>query len=714
VSEGKLKLIKGTRNFSVLSHCFYADDLMIYCKGNLAGLHALTDLFAAYALESGQVISTSKSTIYSGSISPRRLDLIVQVLNFNIGSLPFSYLGVPIFKGKPKACRFQPIADRVKLKLASWKASLLSITGRIQLVRSVIHSMLTYSISLYSWPVSLLKELEKCIRNFIWSGEIDKRKLVTTSWKKVCRPLSQGGWNLRSLVSLNKASNLKLCWTLLNSQSSWAILLRDRVIRNKKPIRYHVFSSIWSSIKEEYDVIVDNSVWLVGNGENINFWNDNWCGVVLSEHYNIPSHTRQLLTSTVSDYLSNGCWNIPSQLQLEFSNLLSLVNQATIPLEQCQDSLLWKHTDSGCLELKEAYSFKMPPLQDLFWARCVWSPDIPPSKSLMVWRLMHNKMPTDENLIFRGCVLTSMCNLCNKHAETTFHIFFGCDFAIKLWSWLAGCLNITIQFTSMEDMWKLCEMNWSAQSKVTMIAVIINLLNTLWFVRNQARFHDKLISWRSAISLIVAHTSLTGNYTKKLSSNSIRDFSFLKLFRISIHHPRAPTLKEVLWQPPLLNWYKCNVDGASNGNPGKASCGGIFRDSASEFIHAFAEPLGIATSFYAELSGAMRAIEVAFQHGWHNLWLETDSSLVVAAFSNPNNLITWRLRSRWRNVLTRIRQMNFMITHIFREGNHAADLLANHGLNINSIIFWHHTPSFLCNCINNNKLGIPSFRYCTS
>jgi hypothetical protein len=230
--------------------------------------------------------------------------------------------------------------------------------------------MLTYSISLYSWHVSLLKELEKCIRNFIWSGEIDKRKLVTTSWKKVCRPLSQGGWNLRSLVSLNKASNLKLCWTLLNSQSSWAILLRDRVIRNKKPIRYHVFSSIWSSIKEEYDVIVDNSVWLVGNGENINFWNDNWCGVVLSEHYNIPSHTRQLLTSTVSDYLSNGCWNIPSQLQLEFSNLLSLVNQATIPLEQCQDSFF------GNILIRVAWSLRKPIISKCHPCKIFFGPDM--------------------------------------------------------------------------------------------------------------------------------------------------------------------------------------------------------------------------------------------------------------------------------------------------------------------------------------------------
>jgi hypothetical protein len=127
VAEGNLNLIKGTRNVNVPSHCFYVDDLMVYCKGNLPGLFALKDLFTDYALESGQIINTSKSTIYSGSISPRRLELIVQVLNFNIGTLPFNYLGVPIFKGKPKSSHLQPIADRVKLKLAAWKASLLSM-----------------------------------------------------------------------------------------------------------------------------------------------------------------------------------------------------------------------------------------------------------------------------------------------------------------------------------------------------------------------------------------------------------------------------------------------------------------------------------------------------------------------------------------------------------------------------------------------------------
>ncbi|GAU46322.1 hypothetical protein TSUD_401930 [Trifolium subterraneum] len=190
VTQGNLNLIKGTRNFKIPSHSFYADDLLVFCKGNLSGLKALKDLFDKYAMESGQVINTSKSTIFSGSITHGRLNLIVQLLNFKLGSLPFNYLGVPIFQGTRKTCHLQPVADKIKLKLSAWKASLLSIAGRVQLVRSVIQSMLSYSITLYSWPVALLKDIEKCIRNFIWSRDIDKRKLVTISWQEICRPYS--------------------------------------------------------------------------------------------------------------------------------------------------------------------------------------------------------------------------------------------------------------------------------------------------------------------------------------------------------------------------------------------------------------------------------------------------------------------------------------------------------------------------------------------
>jgi len=102
-------------------------------------------------------------------------------LGFNIGTLPFTCPGVSIFKGKPKTSYLQPIADRIKVKLASWKATLLIMAGRVQLVSYVIQSMLIHSIYIYSWPISLLKDIERWVRNFIWSGDPEKRKLMTVA-----------------------------------------------------------------------------------------------------------------------------------------------------------------------------------------------------------------------------------------------------------------------------------------------------------------------------------------------------------------------------------------------------------------------------------------------------------------------------------------------------------------------------------------------------
>jgi ribonuclease HI len=714
VTDGVLNQIKGTRNVMVPSHSFYADDLMIFCKGTLNGLKALKNLFNTYALESGQIINTSKSIIFSGSITPGRLALIAQLLDFKIGSLPFLYLGVPIFKGKPKVPHLHPIADKVKLKLSAWKASLLSIAGRVQLVNSVIQSMLIYSMSLYSWPISLLKDIERSIRNFIWSGDSEKRKLVTVSWKKVCRPYAQGGLNIRSLISLNKATNLHLCWKLLTSQCSWAKLIRDRVCKNHTYIRHHISSSIWSSVKEEVGEIDSNTSWLIGNGEQINFWTDKWCGDSLAHQFNIPPQISRRLTSRVSDYIINGQWHIPDYLSQLFPDLNCIVQQESIPLEPSVDTLIWCNSDDGSLTLKQAYLSKVHSWQDLTWAKCIWSADIPPSKSLLVWRLMHEKMPTDDNLRLRGCYFPSICSLCHNQEESSFHLFFNCEFAIKLWSWLAGCLDTTLQFSTIDDIWDLCNANRSPQCKLTLTAAIIHLFNTIWYARNQARFQNNHVSWKSAIALIMSNTFLTGSNTHKPSSNSIMDFTLLKKFDIIMNPPKVPTVKEIHWHPPLLNWVKCNIDGASHGNPGPASCGGVFRNYQANFLYAFAKPLGFASSYHAELCGAMQAVDIAFCRNWKNLWLETDSTLVVLAFKSNPQLIPWALRNRWKNVLVKVSSLNFRVTHICREGNQVADLFANHGLSLNSLTCWSVPPLFSQDFLLKNKLGLPSFRVCLS
>jgi hypothetical protein len=165
----------------------------------------------------------------------------------------------------------------------------------------------------------------------------------------------------------------------------------------------------------------------------------------------------------------------------------------------------------------------------------------------------------------------------------------------------------------MEDMWKICDLNWSPQSKVVISSALVNLLNAIWFARNQIRFNNLTISWQSIISMIKANVTLSGNNSRKVSSNSIRDFVLLKQFNVCIHHSSIPLIKEVIWSPPSFLWIKCNVDGAAKGNPGIAGCGGVFRNHRADLIHCFAVPLGITSSTHAELYATILAIEVAFR-----------------------------------------------------------------------------------------------------
>jgi len=64
------------------------------------------------------------------------------------GCLPFTYLGVSIFVGVSRGRFLEPLADKVKLKFASWKGKSLSMIGRIQLVNTVITGLLAYSFNL--------------------------------------------------------------------------------------------------------------------------------------------------------------------------------------------------------------------------------------------------------------------------------------------------------------------------------------------------------------------------------------------------------------------------------------------------------------------------------------------------------------------------------------------------------------------------------------
>lgn len=62
--------------------------------------------------------------------------------------------------------------------------------------------------------------------------------------------------------------------------------------------------------------------------------------------------------------------------------------------------------------------------------------------------------------------------------------------------------------------------------------------------------------------------------------------------------------------------------------------------------------------------------------------------------------------------MTHLSAMNYIITHIYREGNQVADTLANFALDYDQKMYWQETLLFIRESFGKNKLGWPNFRFC--
>lgn len=179
--EGKLNRHDTPRGVIHVSHFLYVDDLIIFCNVSLSNLKLLFRLMEKYGVFSGQKVIRAKSVIYFGGVPSRRRSFICQKLGISEGRDLLFYLGAPIFKGIPKKEHFQSIVGRIRDRLAAWPNHMLSLAGRMDLLRSVFQSMLLFSFHIYLWPRSTLEYIFMLFRIFLWFGKHNERKYIVVA-----------------------------------------------------------------------------------------------------------------------------------------------------------------------------------------------------------------------------------------------------------------------------------------------------------------------------------------------------------------------------------------------------------------------------------------------------------------------------------------------------------------------------------------------------
>ncbi|XP_043700056.1 uncharacterized protein LOC122650731 [Telopea speciosissima] len=113
ILERKVSPLRGPRGIQTPSHYLFVDDIFIF------------------------------------SDASRRWQAIVEELQIPVCNFPTRYLGVEIAKGRVKKNMLMLVMDRIRQKLTGWKGKLLSMAGRVELVKTVMSSMPIHSFSVY-------------------------------------------------------------------------------------------------------------------------------------------------------------------------------------------------------------------------------------------------------------------------------------------------------------------------------------------------------------------------------------------------------------------------------------------------------------------------------------------------------------------------------------------------------------------------------------
>lgn len=161
----------------------------------------------------GIQINFAKSLIIRIGEVPN-IEILAADLGCRVGHLPTSYLGLPLgasFKSKEA---WGLVVDRVRKKLARWKAHYLSKERRVTLINAALASISVYFMSLFMIPgqVNQRQQIERLQGDILWKRGDDDRGLHLVAWDQVCILKPKGGLGLRKLDLMNKALLCKWLW----------------------------------------------------------------------------------------------------------------------------------------------------------------------------------------------------------------------------------------------------------------------------------------------------------------------------------------------------------------------------------------------------------------------------------------------------------------------------------------------------------------------
>jgi hypothetical protein len=101
--------------------------------------------------------------------SEDRLQHLARTFNCEKGSLPFTYLGLPLSLTKPKVINFSPLVSRCERRLAT-TSTFLNQARRFQLTNYVFLAFPTFCMSTFAIHSTVIDQIDKYRKLCLWRG----------------------------------------------------------------------------------------------------------------------------------------------------------------------------------------------------------------------------------------------------------------------------------------------------------------------------------------------------------------------------------------------------------------------------------------------------------------------------------------------------------------------------------------------------------------